>query len=166
MVTWKDLTPTTKCIYQAFTKALDVQGSVLAAEVNAKGVDADDGNAVLILAQKHGFKCEGAFTAAFMADPVNYRPEANSHLICVITTSGDTTKAPGIREMFQSTKQLGATDPERPLFDRRFQDVQWHAIYGKSDMSHKITKWQDDQGQRSSGPLTGDFCVIFSKPIS
>jgi len=166
LVTFAKLTPRTKCIYQAFTKALAVQGSVLAAEVNAKGVNADDGEAVLILAQKHGFKCEGAFTGEFVANPVNYRPEASSHLICIITTSGDTTKTPAIRTMFQGSDQLGASDPTRALTDIRFQDVQWHAIYGKSDASHKIVKWQDDQGQRSNGPLTGDFCVIFSKPIS
>lgn len=166
LVTWKDLSPRTKCIYQAFTKAVSVQGSVLAAFVNSKGVSADDGEAVIILAKEYGFKCEGAFAGEFFLNSVNYRPEANSHLIIVITTSGDTQGAPAIRSLFQSSSQVGGTDPTKPLTDPRFANVQWHAIYAKTDASNKVVLWKDDQGQRSNGPLTGDYCVVFSRSIT
>ena len=58
--------------------------------MNSKGVSADDGEAVLILAKEYGFKCEGTFTGEFFKNSTNYRPEANSRLIVVITTEGDT----------------------------------------------------------------------------
>jgi hypothetical protein len=44
--------------------------------------------------------------------------------------------------------------------------VQWHAIYGKADAQNKVVSWRDDQGQRSSGLLVGDYCVVVSKPIA
>ena len=165
LVTYKNLKPNQKCIYDAFKLAVQVQGSVLADFVNSKGISADDGEAVIVLARKYGFKCEGAFTGEFARNPINYRPEADSHLIYVITTEGETVGAQAMRSQFQSSQSLGDSDPTRPLFDKRFTGVQWHAIYAKSNSQHQIVQWKDQQGQRNQGPLVGDFCVIFSKPL-
>jgi hypothetical protein len=165
LVTYKNLKPNQKCIYDAFKLALQIEGRVLADFVNSKGISADDGEAVIVLARKYGFKCEGAFTGEFARNPINYRPEADSHLIYVITTESETVGAQAMRSQFQSSKSLGDSDATRPLSDKRFTDVQWHAIYAKSNSHNQVIQWIDRQGQRNSGPLVGDFCVIFSKPL-
>lgn len=163
MVKWKDLTYNTKCIYQAFQKATGHSGKSMADWVNAQGVDADDGQAVTLLAKHYGFSVDGAYTGQFLASG-SYNFSKNKEFVVVITTHGDTAKAPATRALFVANDQdlLKDLDPTEALTDPKYVNVQWHAVYGKSDFAGQIT-WIDPQGQRLTGPKIGDYFVTFER---
>ena len=66
-ITYANLSFNQRCIYQAFEQVTgnNDSGAVMGAYVNGKGLDADDSQAVDVLASKYGFKPMLGSTGAF-----------------------------------------------------------------------------------------------------
>ncbi|HEX8693266.1 MAG TPA: hypothetical protein VF746_12640 [Longimicrobium sp.] len=154
MKKYGDLRGSERCIYQAFTQAESATPEAMGELVNAAGYDADDGRAVLVLAKQYGFGKVEAYTGAFFLDEV--RHERNVELIAVITRN----RLPS--SLFPDIWNAGGGSADRLLTDKRLDNVEWHAIYGRADGAGRVT-WHDEQNLWRNGPVRGDYLLCWTR---
>ena len=164
-VTYDDLGDKQRCIYDAFSKATGLEGRALAAHVNAAGVDADDTEAVLILAKKYGFNQtpRGTTGKNFKTTLANL-DEETSFIVLVCTGMGNS--------MVPSKSASGASfkydfetgfDARPMLESSAFDNILWHAIYILGKVGSNVTAVHDPQKLRPTGPVDGDRIIWFAK---
>ncbi len=164
VTTFADLGPKQKCIYDAFSKSCNLPGAHLGGQVNAQGVDADDTEAVLILAKSYGYvqTPRGCYGSKFREMLTNLE-ETTEFIVLVCMGMGNSmiprTNAPGASYRFDFEKGFDATQ----MFTRsEFDPILWHAIYVKCTPGGR-TVFHDVQGLRPQGPGKDDRIIWFAK---
>jgi len=153
-----------KCIYQAFANITEDRETMMGQFVNGKGLDADDTKAVIELAKKY------ALTYIDALNGQDYNSgfaglDADRKIIAVVTPHMGTVQQ--IRPIQSNPNNLTlylSESQAQQIFEKSPDSVTWHAIYGVSDNSGKIT-WIDVQGHYSNGPANNSVAVCFSKEI-
>ncbi|WP_108259737.1 hypothetical protein [Mangrovicoccus ximenensis] len=163
--TFAELGPRQRCIYDSFTKATGIAGAHLGSEVNAAGIDADETEAVLILAKRHGFAqtprgCTGKAFKAMVAG----LEEATEFIVLVCTGMGGS--------MIPATSRAGAAysydfskgfDARRMFTDPDFDEILWHAIWLRADAGGRNKSVHDPQKMRPTGPVDGDRIIWMAR---
>lgn len=160
LVTYDKLSFGQQCIYQAFVSAEHAYtADAMALMVNAKGYDADDGMAVVILAARFGFRLGLLCTGNYFREEIAFTPGA--HYIVVITDAAGSARVAGL---YRNYATHGVDTDDRPLYDKRLDDLTWHAVHayaGGKDFKHLV--WADAQKVRAKGPNIGDCVVYYEK---
>ena len=157
---YSELKADQRCIYQAFTKLTYVHDDAtnMGNHVNGHGLDADDSNAVLKLADRYGMtECEVMHGTDVASGAAGF--DKSKEFVVVITPHLNTQ---GAVQKVADGEGLTKGSSARKVLGDSPDGVAWHAIYGRTNDQGAMV-WRDDQRINPNGP-TGNTCaVVFYK---